>query len=91
MREGGLDLSAAHPRMGALRSWALSLAARCTPQRGDAGIAPDGAQSGWPLSTEKFVGMFTYTLFMVPLGKQQLICDLVGGAQASKLVLELGC
>ena len=44
----------------------------------------------WQLSMEKIVGMFTYT-FMVPLGKQQLICDLVGGAQASKLVLELGC
>ena len=32
-------MSAAHPRMGALGSWAQSLAARCTPQSGGAGTA----------------------------------------------------
>ena len=45
----------------------------------------------WHFSMEEFVGMFMYTLFMVPLDKQQLIWDLVGGAQAPRLVLELGC
>ena len=43
----------------------------------------------WQLSTEKFVGMFTYTLFMVPSGRQQLVWDLVGGARAPELALEL--
>lgn len=33
--------------------------------------------------------MLTYTLFMVPSGKQQLVCDLVGGARAPELALEL--
>ena len=41
------------------------------------------------MSTEKFVGMFTYTLFMVPSGRQQLVWDLVGGARAPELALEL--
>ena len=40
-------LSEAHPGMGAPGSWAPSLAAWCTPWRGDAGTAPVGAQSGW--------------------------------------------
>lgn len=43
----------------------------------------------WQFSTEKLVGMLTYTLFMVPSGKQQLVCDLVGGGLAPELALEL--
>ena len=35
--------------------------------------------------------MFMYTLFMVPLGKQQLVWDLVRGAWAPELALELDC
>ena len=38
-----------------------------------------------------FMGMFMYTLFMVPLGKQQLVWDLVRGAWAPELALELDC
>lgn len=33
--------------------------------------------------------MLTYTLFIAPSGKQQLVCDLVGGARAPELALEL--
>ena len=38
-----------------------------------------------------FMGMVMYTLFMVPLGKQQLVWDLVRGAWAPELTLELDC
>ena len=44
----------------------------------------------WQLST-MFTGMFMYTLFMVPKGKQQLVWDLVRGAWVPKLALELDC
>ena len=37
------------------------------------------------------MGMVMYTLFMVPLGKQQLVWDLVRGAWAPELTLELDC
>ena len=44
----------------------------------------------WQLSM-MFMGMVMYTLFMVPLGKQQLVWDLVRGAWAPELTLELDC
>ena len=43
----------------------------------------------WQSSLEKFLGVFTYMLFMVPSGLQQLVWDLVGGAQTPELALEL--
>ena len=46
VREGSLDLPA-RLGMGAPGSWVLSLAAQCTPRRGEAGTAPAGARSGF--------------------------------------------
>lgn len=43
----------------------------------------------WQSSLEKFMGVFTYVLFMVPFGLQQLVWDLVRSTQAPELVLEL--
>lgn len=43
----------------------------------------------WQSSPEKFVGMFTYMLSMVPFSLQQFVWDLVRDAQALELALEL--
>ena len=43
----------------------------------------------WQSSSEKFVGMFTYMLSMVPVSLQQFVWDLVRDSQAPELALEL--